>query len=162
MDESRLPLRGRHPAHVARAARATMLLLAAIALPACAVRLISERDEALVAKIASVHEQLEALFLSLEDAALTPEPADGAYGTWAQAYKNVLVVLRGAEVHAGAMPRSEIVVEQVGLLRASVQSMRDAHRDATREFSVDLLRTLREPVEQQIRAILTLQQALER
>lgn len=142
--------------------RALLALIAALVLPACAVRLISERDDALVAKIAQVHERLEGLFLSLEDAALTPEPADGAYAAHAQTYKDALVVLRGAEVHAGAMPRSEIVVEQVGLLRASVQSMRDGHRQASREFSVDLLRTLREPMEQQIRAILTLQQALER
>ena len=159
MDGSRLRA-GRWSA--ARCALPALLVALPLALPACAVRLIADRDEVLVAKVATAHERLEALFLALEDAALTATPDDGAFAVHAGTYKDVLVLLRGAEVHASAMPLADIPVEQVALLRDSVQRLRDQHRQAAREFSVDLVLALREPFAQHVRAILRLQQELER
>jgi hypothetical protein len=142
-------------------------MLLAFLTAGCAVRLIAERDDALVEKTLQVHEQFERLLVALEEAAATENPHDGAYGNHAAAYTELLVQLRVMEARTTSVAKNGITTEQVGILRDSVAAMRDLHRansakNPPRELSLDLLTTLREPFVQQIRAILVLQQALDR
>lgn len=142
-------------------------VLLALASASCAVRLIAERDDALVEKTLQVHEQFERLLVALEEAAATEAKDDGAYASHASAYTELLVQLRVMEARTTSVAKNGITTEQVGNLRDSVAKLRDQHRtnsmkNPPRELSLDLLTALREPFVQQIRAILVLQQALDR
>ncbi|MCU0864227.1 MAG: hypothetical protein MUC36_10570 [Planctomycetes bacterium] len=66
-------------------------VLLALASAGCAVRLIAERDDALVEKTLQVHEQFERLLVALEEAAATETTEDGAYAAHAPAYTELLV-----------------------------------------------------------------------
>ncbi|MCU0864228.1 MAG: hypothetical protein MUC36_10575 [Planctomycetes bacterium] len=71
------------------------------------------------------------------------------------------------EARTTSVAQNGITTEQVSNLRDSIEKLRDQHRansrkNPPRELSLDLLTTLREPFAQQIRAILVLQQALDR
>jgi hypothetical protein len=133
----------------------------------CAVRLIAERDDVLVEKTMQVHERFERLMAALEEAAATATEYDGVYAVFVPAYTELLVQLRVLEARAGSFLENELTTEQVSNLRASIERLRDLHRSNSnqtppRELGTDLLITLREPFVQQIRAILVLQQALDR
>jgi hypothetical protein len=143
------------------------VLLAGLLLPGCTFRLIADYDEVLVQKTVEVQEQAEALFLALAAAGSTPQPEDGAFAAHAAAYDRILVLLRVMEVRASTVEKNEITIEQVELLRDSVEKIRATHQQKSAasppsEISPETIGVLREPFVSQIRAILKLQRALRR
>ena len=145
------------------------LLVSLIALFAasCTVRLIADYDEFTFNKTAELQESCEALFLALESAALTPDEEDDLYPAHADAYDDIIVKLRVLQTRAESLDKNQITSEQVGLLLESIEKMQDLHQSKSNAnppegFSSDFIKTFREPVVQQFRAILTLQQALKR
>ena len=144
-----------------------ILLALASLVAGCAVQLIADYDEFTFDKVAQVHEQCEALFLALEEAALTPDATDDLYPAHASAYHDILVSLRVLETRAAGIAKNEITTEQVTLLLDSMQQMQATHRQKSAKtppegLSLDTVRTLRGPMVQQFRAIFELQRALER
>jgi hypothetical protein len=144
-----------------------VILLGALPAAGCAVRLIAPHDPALVEKTVQLQERAETLFLALEDAAQTSDPADGAFARHAAAYNEILVLLRVMEVRAGSLELNELTSEQLTLLIDSFAKMRSLHRQKSEarpptEFSNQLLAALRVPFIQQVQAILKLQEALRR
>jgi hypothetical protein len=75
--------------------------------------------------------------------------------------------LRALQTRAETIDKNEIPADQIRLLRESIESMQDTHREKNKKtppegFSLEALQVLREPVVQQFRSILTLQEALKR
>jgi hypothetical protein len=150
-----------------RAALSLLVAAAWLLVSSCAVRLIADYDEHTFRRTADLHEQCEALFVSLEEAAVTAEPADDLYPAHAAEYLELISALRALETRAQTIDKNEITVEQVGLLRDSIEKMQSQHRERSasgepKGFSLETLRVLREPVVQQFRSILTLQEGLKR
>ena len=146
---------------------ARVLVLAGLLLAACTTRLIAPYDEQTFARTVELQEQCEALFASLEEATTTRDPTDDLYPAHADEYVQLVAQLRALEVRAETVEKNEIPAEQVSLLRASIESMQKTHRERSaaaepKGFSLETLQVLREPVSQQFRAILTLQEALKR
>lgn len=134
-------------------------------LPACSVQLIATHDEYTVQKTADLHELCESLFLAMEKAASTPAPQDDLYPEFEGTYDRIVVGLRVLEVRAAALAKNEITVEQVHGWLDSMLKLQELHRakSASSEgFSPEAIAVLREPVAQQVRSILVLQQALKR
>jgi len=143
------------------------VLLGALLFASCAVRLIADYDQPTFDRTAELQEECERLFVALEEAAATPDPTDDLYPAHAEAYAHLVASVRVLETRAQTLDRNEIPAEQVGLLRDSLERMRDEHRARSQAaepegFSAQALSVLREPVVQQFRAILTLQEGLKR
>ena len=73
--------------------------------------------------------------------------------------------LASLQTRAETRDKNEIPSEQVKLLRESIETIQKTHRersaaDPAKGFSLTTVQTLREPVEQHFRTILTLQEAL--
>ncbi|HEX5050780.1 MAG TPA: hypothetical protein VFZ65_03310 [Planctomycetota bacterium] len=148
-------------------AMACVVATACLAFPGCAVRLIADHDEIVVAKTVALQEKAEALFLALEDAAATPDPDDDLYAAHAGAYNEILVLLRVMEVRAASLSKNEITTEQVQLLRDSFEKMKALHQKKSAAatpggFSAEALQALRQAFVQQVQSILTLQEELRR
>jgi len=154
----------------ARSARSwTVFVSAALALAlcACTVRLIADYDQYSFDKVTALQEQCEKLFVSLEEAAATPDKGDDLYQAHAAAYDEIIASLRVLETRAQTLDKNEIPQEQVRLLRDSMERMQALHREKSSAehpegFSKETITTLREPIVQQFRAILTLQAELKR
>jgi hypothetical protein len=154
------------------ALRTTTRLLAlsgllAVSLGACTAQLISEYDELTDRRTSEVEEKVEGLLVRLERAGVTSDPADGAFGTFAQDYDEIEVDLRLLETRANCFQQNERTVEQIQGLRASVNALREAHKAKSErtppdELSAQAIAILRQPLEQQFRAILTLELAKKR
>jgi predicted N-formylglutamate amidohydrolase len=157
-------------ARVARPSRSlrsftSILACVALLIAGCTVRLISDYDEVTVQKTVELQEQCESLFVSLEDAATTADPADDLYAAHAEQYDDIEVSLRMLESRADLVKKNEITKEQVKLLRDSIAKIRDAHRARSSEtppkgLSAATVTVLREPLAQQFRSILALQEGL--
>ena len=152
---------------VPRGALSALAAAAWLLLAGCTVRLIADYDEHTFNRTAEIHEQCEALFVSLEDAAVTPDPTDDLYPAHANEYFEIVAALRALQGRAETLDKNEITAEQVSLLRDSIETMQSQHRERSasaepKGFSLETLRVLHEPVAQQFRSILTLQTALKR
>jgi hypothetical protein len=152
---------------VRRGALSALFAAALLLVTSCTVRLIADYDEHTFNRTAEIHEQVEGLFVSLEDAAATPDPADDLYPAHAAEYLELVAALRALQARAETLDKNEITAEQVSLLRDSLEAMQSQHRERSsgaepKGFSAEALRALREPVVQQFRSILTLQEALKR
>lgn len=145
-----------------------LLLLPAVALLAsCTIRLIADYDEHTFARTTELQEQCESLFVALEEAAKTADTQDDLYDAHDEQYLELISSLRALETRAQTIDKNEIPADQIGLLRDSFEKMQDTHRERSAQsppkgFSLETLKVLREPVVQQFRSILTLQEALKR
>ena len=150
-----------------RIAPAHVLVAAVLLLASCTVRLIADYDEHTFNQTAELQQQCETLFVALEEAAVTPDLNDDLYAAHSGAYTSLVAALRTLETRAQTLDKNEIPAEQVGLLRDSIEMMQATHRQKSagnppQGLSLETVRTLREPVVQQFRAILTLQEELKR
>lgn len=156
-----------HRVRCARACAGIALAVLFSILAGCAVRLIADYDEFTFNKVALLQEQCETLFVALEEAAITPDPDDDLYSAHAPAYAAIIVSLRVLDTRAQTIAQNEITTEQVQLLRDSLEKMQALHRRKSSQtppqgLSLEAVQAVREPVVQQFRAILTLQEALRR
>lgn len=111
-------------------ARFRALLIVALLLAfttACAVRLIAEYDEVLDHSITDFQQKTELFLAKLESNAGTP---DATYANSKDFYDQAVATLNTMRVRALASSKNSLMVQQVDLLKSSVEDLRKLHEDA--------------------------------
>ena len=145
----------------------SLLFATCLLLGGCTIRLIADYDEHTFTRTVELQEEVERLFVALEEATATNDVTDDLYPAHAATYRELIASVRALETRAQTLDKNELPAEQVSLLRDSLEKMQASHRersagDPPKGFSLVTLQTLREPVVQQFRSILTLQEGLKR
>jgi hypothetical protein len=97
----------------------------AVALPGCAVRVISGYDETTDKAVTALQRKTEAHLVSLESLENSPECAYDKHKIF---YDEARVDVSAIEVRAAAIPQNEITTEQIRLLAQSLNSLGKLHK----------------------------------
>lgn len=140
-----------------RAFIGVFLLAAAIALPGCAVKLISSYDETTDKAVTALQKKTESHLVSLESLEGLPECK---YDKHKAFYNEAKVDVSAIEVRATAVPKNEITTQQTQLLARSLESLEKLHKIAC--LSKDQIKPLRSSFNSSFTAILKLELAKRR
>lgn len=135
----------------------SLLLVAVLALPGCAVKLISGYDETTDKNVTALQKKTEAHLVALEAVEGLPECKFEKYKPF---YEEARVDVSAIAVRAAAIPRNEITTEQTFLLSKSLESLEKLHKTAC--LSKDQIASLRTQFNSSFTAILKLELAKRR
>lgn len=105
------------------------LLLPILLATACTVTLVSSYDEHIDEAATTLQREMDAFLTSVERAG--DDPA-GAFDANAGFYDQYLVDLRAVEVRAAAHQNNDITLQQIALMRQSVEDLRALHEEQGR------------------------------
>jgi hypothetical protein len=128
-----------------------------IALSGCSVKLISSYDEKTDDAVTRLQKDFETFFVTVESQAGLPECE---YTNHTKFYQDSKVAVSAIEVRAKAIPKNDITVEQVGLLKDSLNNLEQLHKLGC--FSSGQVENLRTSFNASITAILKLELAKKR
>lgn len=119
--------RTRPPARVAR--RLLPVVLLPLSAAACTVTLVSTYDEHIDESATVLQHQMDAFLTRME---AQPGEPEASYAANADFYRNYLVDLRAVEVRASAHEKNDITLQQIALLRGSIEELRAVHEEQGR------------------------------
>lgn len=126
-------------------------------LSGCSITLISSYDEKIDNAVTALQKDFETFFVTVEGQAGLPECI---YDNHLKFYQDSKVAISAIEVRARAIAKNLITVEQVGLLKSSLESLEKLHKiDCFTPGQVD---NLRNSINSSITAILKLELAKKR
>lgn len=128
-----------------------------VALSGCSVKLVSSYDEKTDNAVTRLQKDFETFFVTVESQTGLPE-CD--YKNHIKFYQDSKVAISGIEVRAKAMPKNEITVEQVGLLKDSLNKLEKLHKMGC--LTPNQIENLRTSFNTNITAILKLELAKKR
>ena len=128
-----------------------------VALSGCSVKLVSSDDEKTDNSVTQLQKDFETFFVTVESQAGLPECK---YKNHTKFYRDSKVAVSGIEVRAKAIPNNDITVEQVGLLKNSLDKLEQLHKIEC--FSPGQVESLRISFNTSITAILKLELAKKR
>jgi len=102
--------------------RSALHLLVVPLLAACTVTFISPYDETLDQLITELHEDVLTFLNGLEQS-----PAEHTFQASQDFYNRVLARLEAMQTRAEAIPKNELTVEQLALLRDNIENLRKLH-----------------------------------
>lgn len=123
----------------------------------CSVKLISSYDENTDKAVTKLQRDLETFFVTVESQAGAPECK---YDTHRKFYQDSVIAISAIEVRAKALEKNEITVEQVGLLKDSLDKLEQLHKMGC--FTKGQVTNLRDSFNASITAILKLELAKKR
>ena len=101
------------------------LVCTSIVLSGCSIKLISSYDEITDKTVTALHKKVETFFVSLESQEALPECE---YGNHKKFYEEAEVEISAIEVRARAVPKNENTIEQVELLKDSLNKLKSLHK----------------------------------
>jgi hypothetical protein len=131
-----------------------VLTVAAFLLAGCAVRLIGNYDDVIDAGITDVQQKAELYFAKLQSTPSTPYD-QGFYDD----VDSHLAVLKS---RAAALPKNQIVVTEIGNLKAQFDDFEKLDRISPRPFPAGAVNAARSGIETSVESILKLEFALKR
>lgn len=134
-----------------------VLLVALTILSGCTIKLVSDYDENTDKAVTQLQKDLETFFVTV--ASQTGKPAC-QYDNHKKFYQDSAVAISAIEVRAKALDKNEITVEQVGLLKDSLNSLEQLHKLGC--FTGNQVANLRDSFNTSITAILKLELAKKR
>lgn len=145
------------------AVRSSMLLrvfvsfLVLFALSCCSIKLISSYDEKTDNAVTQLQKEVETFFVIIEGQVGLPECA---YDNHKKFYQDSKVAISAIEVRARAIPNNTLTIEQIGLLKDSLDKLEKLHKLGC--FSDDQVENLRNSFNTSFTAILKLELAKKR
>jgi hypothetical protein len=116
-----------------RRVASALILVAALALAGCQVRLISDYDPQVDAAVMQLHRKVEAFLLQIQAAAASTLPEAAirrSYAANEAFYRDVQVDLASIRLRAESTPHNDLTIEQIALLTASIEDLRQLHERA--------------------------------
>ena len=107
------------------------------ALTGCSVKLISSYDEKTDNAVTQLQKEVETFFVTIEGQAGLPECA---YENHKKFYQDSKVTISAIEVRARAIPKNTITIEQIELLKDSLEKLEKLHKLGC--FSADQVENL--------------------
>ena len=127
---------------------------------ACTVRLIGEYDEVIDHSLTDFQQKTEAFLSHLEADHGHPE---ASYAKNVDFYNNALASISTMRLRAAAQPKKEILVQQLDLLKQSMEDLRKLHQTAGPDGLTDgPIEAARSALEVHLESILKLELALKR
>ena len=123
----------------------------------CSIKLISSYDEKTDNAVTQLQKEVETFFVTIEGQAGLPECS---YNNHKKFYQDSKVTISAIEVRARAIPKNEITIEQIGLLKDSLDKLEKLHKLGC--FSVGQVENLRNSFNTSFTAILKLELAKKR
>lgn len=133
----------------------TMAML--FVLSGCAVKLISSYDEKTDNSVTQLQKEFETFFVSMESQVGLP---NCEYKNHIKIYQDLKIAISAIEVRAKAIPKNDITVKQVELLKDSVDKLEKLHKLGC--FSTEQVENLRVSINTSITSILKLELAKKR
>lgn len=135
----------------------SLLLVAVLALPGCAVKLISSYDETTDKTVTALQKKTEAHLVALEAVEGLPECRFEKHKPF---YEEARVDVSAIAIRAAAIPKNEITTEQTFLLSKSLENLENLHKLSC--LSKDQIAILRTQFNSSFTAILKLELAKRR
>ncbi|MCG8612477.1 MAG: hypothetical protein MI864_18320 [Pseudomonadales bacterium] len=132
-------------------------LLFALVISGCTVQLVSSYDEKTDSTVTQLQKDVETFFVTVEGQAGLPECK---YDNHKKFYQDSKVAISAIEVRARAIPKNEISIEQVGLLKDSLDKLEKLHQLGC--FTPASVTSLRSSFNSSFTAILKLELAKKR
>jgi len=127
---------------------------------ACTLRLIGEYDEVIDRSLTEFQQKTEAFLSRLELAQGTPQ---AAFDKNTDFYTEAAAAINTMRVRANAQPKKEILVEQLDLLKKSLEDLKKLHQLAgPNGLTQGPIEDIRSAMETHIESILKLELALKR
>ena len=133
------------------------LLCTLMVLFGCSIKLISSYDETTDKTVTALQKKVESFFVTVESQEGLPECE---YNNHKKFYDEVKVEISAIEVRARAIPNNEITIEQVELLKDSLNKLESLHKISC--LSKDQIEILRIAFNSSFTAILKLEFAKKR
>lgn len=133
------------------------LLCTLMVLFGCSIKLISSYDETTDKTVTALQKKVESFFVTVESQEGLPECE---YNNHKKFYDEVKVEISAIEVRARAIPNNEITIEQVELLKDSLNKLESLHKMSC--LSKDQIENLRIAFNSSFTAILKLEFAKKR
>lgn len=146
---------------------ALVLVVALVAVqPGCRIQLISAYDPRMDAAASELQAKLEGFLLEMQALSESDEPDDARRRTFAAQrafYREIDVAVSSMLLRARATPQNQLSIEQIELLRQSIESMKQLHREAGERGLREAVATpLREGLNSHLGAIIQLELAKKR
>lgn len=104
---------------------AVILILVSIMIYGCSVKLIADYDEATDKAVTELQRKMETFFIDLESKVGT----DAAkYEEYVDFYKEVKVDISAIELRASALPKNDITLQQIKLLKDNLSKLEQLHK----------------------------------
>lgn len=132
-------------------------ILVLLLIMGCSIKLISSYDEKTDNAVTQLHKQVETFFLTVEEQTGLPECK---YENHKDFYKDTKVKISAIEVRARAIPQNDQTIEQIGLLKDSLDKLEKLHQIGC--FSSNQVENLRSGFNSSFTAILKLELAKKR
>lgn len=143
-----------------RLAAVVVTLLLLVATTACTVRLIAEYDEVLDKSITDFQTKTETFLAKLQSSQGTP---DATYDKNKDYYDQSIATLNTMRVRAIATPKSSIIVQQIDLMKGTIEDFRKLHQSTgAAGLTTGAIDATRSALETQFEAMLKLELALKR
>jgi len=134
-----------------------VILALLLVLSGCSVKLVSSYDEKTDNAITQLQKDIETFFVTVESQTALPECE---YDYHVRFYQDAKVAISAIAVRAKAIPKNEITVEQVELLKDSLNKLEQLHKLDC--FTPGQIESLRTSFNTSITAILKLELAKKR
>jgi hypothetical protein len=134
-----------------------VMLVIVLAASGCTIRFMADYDEQVDKSVTKLQESVETLFVKIESNIGKPE---GSYDQLRPLYEEIRVGIGTLEVRVSAKTKNEKTIEQVGILRNSIDALEEIHKDGIQHK--DVVSILRKQFKSAFVAILTLELAKKR
>ena len=105
--------------------RVFLSFLVLFALSGCSIKLISSYDEKTDNAVTQLQRGVETFFVTIDGQVGLPECA---YDNHKKFYQDSKVTISAIEVRARAIPKNTITIEQIGLLKDSLNKLEELHK----------------------------------
>ncbi|MFQ5656342.1 MAG: hypothetical protein ACE5G5_02280 [Candidatus Methylomirabilales bacterium] len=137
-----------------------VMAILTVAIGGCQVRLISDYDAVIDRSATELQKKVETFLVKMEGAAGT---SAGEYANNKAFYDETVVALSAMRVRAAAMPKNELTVESIDLIKENIENLRKLHkRRGERGLSKTVIDPVRTAMNTQFTAILKLELAKKR